>query len=109
MTTSNILTAAQILQINEFANANGLNFNVDANYSDWATFYFQPRMRSTEESIHDGMQCLFDGEAFEVAQYAAGPKQNEFRVYGNYPTLKGALSSLLKGNSSRRKPIAVSI
>lgn len=105
---NNRISEKQILQINEVAGKHNLIARIAYNTPTEANFYFTERKPAgTEESIHSGMQCNVFDDGFEVSQYQAGEKANELHIYGLYPTLKGAISSLLKGNSKRRKPIQI--
>jgi hypothetical protein len=53
----------------------------------------------------DGMQILFEKGIYEVAEYQAGPKQNELHIFLETKSFKVALKNMLKGN--KRKPIKI--
>lgn len=103
-TTDKVFTEAQILQIWQFAHDNGTSPDI---YDGETWGQIQVSTRGAAGEKFAGMQIIFEAGIYEVSQYMAGPKEDQMWIYGNYPTLKGALTSLIKGNGSRRKVIEV--
>jgi hypothetical protein len=91
------LTSSDILFIHQFAKDNNLHAHINLNlYGD---IYF---ITYDANSIHAGMQILYNEGLYEVSQYQAGKKANELHIYTVTKSLKIALKSLLKGNKGRK-------
>jgi len=54
---------------------------------------------------YDGMQLLYEDGIYETCEYQAGTNNDELHIFLETPSLKRAITNLVKGNN--RKPIKV--
>lgn len=118
------LTESQIIAINNLAIANnttaniGFSENGNIHFSTFETIGYNQeftaingtassfrmsKLINNENSIHAGMECIYEDGMYYVRQYGLGVNGEDEEIYTITADLDTAIQSLILGNKNRKK------